>query len=146
MATLHETLNADGKRPALVRACCDLIDQEVSRKSGLRGLAVKGGFKAIKAIKPGFIADVVDNLFDEFIGKLEPYHAAWQAEAAGSFSQHLLSRDRQVADSLLQVTDARARTTKLASVKKLYLRLRPAAEDHVREALPGMGRILDAHT
>ena len=145
MASLIEILSADGNRPVLVRACCGLIDDEVARKSGLKGLAVKAGFKAIRAIKPGFIADMVDNLFDEFVDKLEPFYGAWLAESTGSFSQYLLARDREVADCLLRVTDARARTTKLATVKKLYLRLRPAAEGHVREALPGMGRIMDAH-
>ena len=145
MASLIETLSVDGKRPVLVRACCDLIDDEVARKSGLKGLAVKGGFKAIKAIKPGFIADVVDNLFDEFVAQLEPYFEAWCLESSGSFGQHLLARDREVADSLLEVTDGRARTTKMATVKKLYHRLRPAAEGHVREALPGMASIMDTH-
>ncbi len=145
MTTLREVLEADGKRPTLIRACCDLIDDEVARKRGLKGLAVKGAFKAIKAIKPGFIPDVVDNLWDEFVAKLEPYFESWKQAEDGDFGAWMLARDRQVADSLLEVTDARARTTKMATVKKLYTKLRPTAEGHVRDALPGMARIMNTH-
>ena len=145
MPTLKESLEVDGKRPILVRACCGLIDQEVARKRGLSGLAVKGAFKAIKAIKPGFIPDIVDNLWDEFVVQLEPYHTQWQQTPDGAFGPYLLARDSQVVNSLLEVTDGRARTTKMAAVKKLYTKLRPSAEGHVREALPGMSRLMDRH-
>ncbi len=145
MASLQESLEVDGKRPVLVRACCALIDDEVARKRGLSGLAVKGAFKAIKAVKPGFIPDIVDNLWDEFVVKLEPYHTDWQQTPEGAFGPYLLARDRQVADSLLEVTDGRAKTTKMATVKKLYKKLRPSAVGHVREALPGMSRLMDTH-
>ena len=145
MATLMERLGGDAKRPQLLDACCRLIDQEVARKSGFRGLAVKGGFKAIKKIKPGIIRGVLDSLFDEFIEKLEPYFVEYEADPslASTFGAHISSKRRQVANSLLGVTDARARVSKMAVAKKLYHKLRPSAEGHVQDAIPGMAQVLD---
>lgn len=144
MSTLKEVLDK-ADRPALVQECCDLIDEEVASKKGLSGLAVKGGFAAIKKIKPGFIPEVVDNLLDEFVEKLERWYADWSASGQGTFGDYIVSRRAQVADSLLEVTDARARTTKMAAVKKLYTKLRPSAEQHVSDAMPGVGRVMNRH-
>ncbi len=147
MATLMERLGGNAKRPQLLDACCRLIDQEVARKSGFRGLAVKGGFRAIKKIKPGIIRSVLDSLFDEFIDQLEPYFVEYEADPslASSFGAHISGKRRQVADSLLGVTDARAGVSKMRVARKLYYKLRPSAETHVQDAMPGMAQVLDRH-
>ena len=64
MATLADVLLTDENRPRLVRACVTLIDAEVADKRGVSGLAIKAGFKTVKAVKPGIIPDVTDLLLD----------------------------------------------------------------------------------
>src|SRR5690242_9550291 len=58
MATLAEVLTSDAKKAAVVDDCCTLIDQEVSDKGGLSGIAIKAGYSAVKGIKPGFVKHV----------------------------------------------------------------------------------------
>jgi hypothetical protein len=143
---LRDTLCAPELRPTLVDACVRLVDEEVARKSGFSALAIKGAFSVVKAIKPGFIREIVDGLFDEFVAALEGHHGRWLASGGGQrFGDFLQADGRGVADALLGVTDARARRTSMAQVRKLYEKLRPSAQDHVQAAVPGMARILDPH-
>ncbi len=144
--TLKDTLCTPALRPRLVQACVQLVDDEVASKGGLSGIAVKGAFKVVKAIKPGFIPEIIDGLFDEFVGSLEPQYRAWsESGKTGGFGAALQTHRRATADALLSVTDNRARRTRLTQIKSLYDKLRPSAEDHVSAAVPGMARILDPH-
>ena len=145
MATLHETLSASepARRKVMLDDCVRLIDSEVSAKSGMSGLAVKAGFKVVKAVKPGFIREVIDMLFDDFVAEVEPF---WTSRPEDTdFGDYLIGRKREVASALLGVTDKRAARAKTRSVKKAYNKLRPRAQNHVEDAVPGMARILARH-
>ena len=74
MATLNELLTAPARRSRVVEDCVFLIEDEVKRKGGLSGLAIKAAFGAVKTVKPGFIAEAVDNLLDDFAKRLDPYY------------------------------------------------------------------------
>ena len=58
------------ERGPVVDQCVEVLNAEVASKKGLSGLAVKGGFKVIAAVKPGFIRAVIDGLLDEFVEEL----------------------------------------------------------------------------
>lgn len=144
--SLSETLCAPALRPRLVDACVQLVDDEVASKSGFSAIAIKGAFKVVKTIKPGFIREIVDGLFNEFVEALEPQHQAWvDGGKSGTFGAMMQREGRKTANALLGVTDARARRTRMTQVKSLYDKLRSNAEDHVTAAIPGMARILDPH-
>lgn len=145
MATLQETLLTAANRPKLVRDCAGLIDEEVAKKGGLSGLAIKGAFATVKAVKPGFIDGVIGVLLDEWVGKLEGHFTRWvEGGKSGTFGSTCTRDASGVAEKLLEVTDARARKAdpKIAS---LYNKLRPNAKDHVVSAVPGLGRIVDKY-
>ncbi|MBI5609820.1 MAG: hypothetical protein HY902_13190 [Deltaproteobacteria bacterium] len=143
MAQLKEKLLVPSQRPTLVRDCAKLIDEEVERKSGLSGLAIKAAFKTVRAIKPAFIESVIDALLDEWVEKLEGFHGKWQeAGAQGSFGAYCSRDVAGVAEKLLEVTDARAHKAD-RTVASLYNRLRPNAKEHVIAAVPGLGRVVD---
>ncbi len=144
--SLKDTLCQPPLRATLVDACVRLIDDEVARKSGLSSIAIKGAFKVVKAVKPGFIREIVNGLFDEFVDALEGHHQRWiDGGKSGTFGASLERDTRGVSDALLGVTDARARRTSMTQVKKLYDKLRPSAQEHVASAVPGMARILGPH-
>jgi hypothetical protein len=146
MATLADHLLNDEARPRLVDDCCRLIDEEVGKKKGVTGFAIKGAYKTVKAIKRGFIPGVVGALLDEWVAKLEPYYAEHAAAGAGApFSSYVNGRKDAVAESLLEVTDARAQTTTHKTAAKMYGKLRPGAKVNVIEALPGLGRVVDGY-
>jgi hypothetical protein len=144
--TLAEKMTKPPGREAVVEDCCRLIDDEVKRKGGLSGAAVKMGYGVVKAFKPGFVREVVDGLLDEWVAKLEPFHVEWQKSGGGRpFGDWLGARGGEVAERLLEVTDGKARNAKSGTVKKAYEKLRPSARKHVEEAVPGLGRLVEKH-
>jgi hypothetical protein len=138
-------LNPD-QRPQVVSDTVRLVDDEVSAKSGISGLAIKAGYKAVNAIKPSLVRDAVDNLLDRFVEQLEPFFTRWNdAGKAGTFGAYLNGRPREVANALLKVTDDRARNVDNATIKKTYEKLRPQGEKNVEAAIPGLSRLLDRY-
>jgi len=138
MPTLVDKLTAPEVRPKVVTACVDLVDREVSAKGGLSGMALKAGYKVIKAIKPGFVPQVVESLLPDFAAAMEPMHDREGAAGADSFARYLEGHRDEVADALLSVTDARAQRAKNATIKKTYERLRGSARDNVSAAVPNL--------
>ena len=145
MSNLVDKVIEGGKRTRVVDDCDRLLDQEVASKSGLSGLAVKGAFKMVKTIKPGFTRSVIDGLLNDFLWQLQPHYEAWESDGAGSFGDYLNQYPDAVANSLLRVTDERAEKTEHQAAKKMYLKLRPTAMGHVSAALPNLGRLMDRH-
>jgi hypothetical protein len=142
--SLGDAINDSSKRAAIIADCCKLIDEEVSDKGGLSGLAVKAGYAAVKGIKPGFIAEVVERLLPEFAGKLD---AIWEeGMKAGNAASHFVSSRSKVADALLSVTDAKAKNAKSAVVRSTYERLRGSAKRNVEDAVPRLAKLVEKHT
>ncbi len=143
MATLQEQLLGDDVRPQLVRDCCTLLDDEVRRKRGLKGLAIKAAYKTVKALRRGFVSGVVDALLNEWVEELEPFYTDFfSQEGATSFPRFLESRRGEVAERLLSVTDKRAETTTHKTAARAYRKLRPNAKTNVEEALPRLGAVV----
>ncbi len=144
--TLASQLLVPAVRPQLSADCGRLLDSEVSNKRGLSGMAIKGAYKAVKAIKPGFIPGVIDLLVGEWAVELQGDYEAWVSGGAkGSFGDALLSQRREVANRMLSVTDRRAAGTRHKTAKKFYDKLRPNAVSQVVEAMPGVARTLDRY-
>ncbi len=144
--TLHSRLLAPETRPRFLADCQRLLDEEVSAKKGFGGIAVKGAYSAVKAIKPGFVEGVLDVLLDEWVAELEPEYTAWRSGgASGQLSTHMLARRDAVAERLLQVTDRRAAATRHTTAKKLYDKLRGGAKAQVVEALPKIAALVDRY-
>ncbi len=142
MSSLVDKLTAPEVRPKVVAACVDLVDREVDAKGGISGFAVKAGYKVIKTLKPGFVAQVVDTLLPEFAAAMQPIYDREGTVGADGFVRYLQGHQAEVADALLGVTDARAQHAKNATVKKTYEKLRPAAKDNVSAAVPNLASTL----
>ncbi len=142
MTSLKDIVSSD-QRPAILRDAVDLVNSEVSSKSGLSGMAIKAGYKAVKTVKPTLIHDAVDNLLNKFVDKLEPFFTEWvDGGKSGSFESHLSSQSNKVANALLGVTDERAKSVDNRTIRKTYEKLRPQGEKNVQAAVPGLGRLL----
>jgi hypothetical protein len=145
MATLADKVTKQPERAKVVEDCVHLIDAEVGKKKGLSGIAIKGAYGTVKAIKPGFVAGVVDALLDEWIAELEPFYAEYQQSPGGGFDTFLASRREKVAEALLHVTDGRAARTKHTTAKKLYDKLRGSAKSQVEESVPPLGALMQRY-
>ncbi|MCX5742249.1 MAG: hypothetical protein NT062_07115 [Proteobacteria bacterium] len=111
-----------------------------------KGLFVKTAYGTVKALKKGFVANTVDALLDDWLGKLQPHYEKWTAaKTTPTFSDYLVARGGDVAEDLLSVTDARAEKTSHTTAKKLYLKMRDSAKQNVIEAIPELSRTLERH-
>lgn len=137
--SLNEALSP--KRDAVIDDCVKLVDDEVQKKKGMGGMVIKGGYKAVKGIKPGFIRKVVDKLFDAWVDELEPLWAEGGDDPVAFFQ----ANTGRVADALLSVTDEKSRNAQHKIVKTTYEKLRPTAKDHVEAAVPGLAVVLRKH-
>jgi hypothetical protein len=145
MGNLQDKLLAPAARPQVVADCARLIDEEVSAKSGLSGLAIKGAFAVVKAVKHGVVPEVVDTLLPGFAEKLEPIYAAWQAAAGEALPSYFQKRSGDVAEALLSITDERSKKTTNTTFRKAYEKLRPTGKNHVEQAVPRLSKLLEKH-
>ncbi|MBN2362223.1 MAG: hypothetical protein JXR83_22415 [Deltaproteobacteria bacterium] len=142
---LADILLIDGKRPDVIRDCSALVDHEVDAKTGIAGLAIKAGYRVVKALKPGIINEAFDSLLDDFVAKLDPHFQASQQARARSFGEYATPRAGEIAESLLGITDDRAARADNRTIKKTYEKLRPYGKKNVEQAVPGIGRLIDKH-
>ncbi len=150
VATLLEKIGAPPKRKAVIGDCVLLIEEEVKKKGGISGAAIKLAFAAVKAVKPGFIAEAVDHLLDDFASRLDPFYQTHLQGLEKGDARPLPSRFGEqsgaIAEALLGITDQRAQRAQNAMVKKSYEKLRPSAKKHVEEAVPGIASLIEKHT
>jgi hypothetical protein len=141
--SLGDAIHDPKKKTTIVADCCTLIDEEVSAKGGLSGLAVKAGYHAVKGIKPGFITEVVEKLLPDFADKLD---AIWEeGKKGGNPTSHLVANKSRVAEGLLSVTDAKSQSAKSVVVRSTYEKLRGSAKKNVEDAVPRLAKLLAKH-
>ena len=143
--TLAEIVGVEPTRSQLITACTGLVDQEVKKKKGIGGVAIKGAYGTVKRIKPKFVPEVVDALLDDWLARIEPHFAEWKAGGSGTFADFVGSRAEEVAEDLLTVTDERADGSKHKTARKLYTKMRPSAKEHVAAAVPELGALIDGY-
>lgn len=150
MASLEQILTDPPVRPEVVARCVRLIDAEVSRKSGISGVAIKAAYKLVCKIKPSMVADVTDRLLPDFARALDPMFQEAASEADGGdrplgevFRSKVTGDADRAADALLGVTDAKIDIARPA-IKKAYSRLRGSAKGHVTQAVPGLAAAISA--
>ena len=139
--SLSDAFEQPEKRQRLIDDAIQLVEDEVAKKKGLGGMVIKGGYKAVKGVSPGFIRKVVNALFGKWAAKLDPI---WQqgVDAGGDAQAHFSKQRSQVADALLSVTDEKVLDAKSGVVASTYKKLRPSAKKHVEEAVPGLAALL----
>lgn len=146
MKQLTTLIQDQEKRRVVVEDCADLVDSEVRSKKGVSGALVKTSYKLVKTFKPNAIQDAVDGLLDDFVARLQVFYEGYQQEGSpGTLESYLQGRSDAVAESLLEVTDERARESSAKTLVKAYNRLRPKAKEHVILAVPQLGALLDKH-
>ncbi|PTR31302.1 hypothetical protein C8K36_101329 [Rhodococcus sp. OK519] len=145
VAALNDALLDDARKPAVLADVKALVDAEVSDKKGASGLALKGGYGAVKKVGPSIVSDAIEGLLPAFVARLEPFWQEFAASGEGSFSAFLTARSDAAADALLGVTDERIAGSDKGAIKKVYSSLRPSAKKHVVEALPRLGDLVQKH-
>jgi hypothetical protein len=143
MSTLKEILSRPNARPQVIRDCEQIIDEEVASK-GLTGIPIKAAYAVVKAIKPGFIPDVINDLLDDFADRLDPLYQAAKAKNE-PVTVHFNAHTGEAAEALLGITDQRAKRAKNQVVRTAYEKLRPMAKKHTEAAIPRVGKMIAKH-
>lgn len=144
MSSLKEQLGTGEKRQQVIEDAIKVLDAEVADKGGLTGLAVKGGYKVVQGVRPGFVKDVVTGLLEDFLDAVDPLYqeAKQKNRPAGAY---LLENKGRMAEGLLGVTDRKAQRADNAMLKKAYEKLRPLAKGQVEAAAPRLAQLLEKH-
>lgn len=146
LGRLVDVLTSAEKKQAVVRDGVKLVEEEVARKGGVSGLAIKGAFGLVKKVKADFVPGVLDRLLPDFAAHLERFWEEREQSAPGVPMETFLGkRSGEVADALLAITDEKVRQVEHGPMRATYEKLRPAARRNVEEAVPGIGRLIDAH-
>jgi hypothetical protein len=140
-----QTLLRDAaKRGALVRDLATVVEEEVSSKKGLGGMAIKAAFGLVTGARPGFLKEAIDYLLDGLAEGIRPILD--QGRASGLSVGAALQADRsRTASALLAVVDQRASKASNQGLRKAYERLRGSAQKQVEEAVPRLAATLDRH-
>ena len=141
-ATLQEILLAPDTKPRVVADCFTLIDQEVSRKSGISGTAVKLAYKTVNTFLPGHVRHMVESMLPQMVYQLEPYWAGFSTSDGSEFGDYLAKHGDAASEAMLRVTDARAKASKRAVIYRAYGTVRGGAAKHVQAALPRVGDLV----
>ncbi|MCB9672076.1 MAG: hypothetical protein H6736_19425 [Alphaproteobacteria bacterium] len=141
--SLVSVLEDPTRRKAVIADTVTLIESEVASKSGLRGAAIKAGFKAFTKIQPGIVKAAVSKLLPHFAPAVDPHYA--KAAESGDPRGYFTRNADTIAESLLAVTDEKAQGAENNVMKKIYSGLRPQAKQHTAAAMPGLADLIQRH-
>ena len=141
--TLTEVLTDEARRRAVARDGAQLVADEVASRTGLRAAALKAGFKTIRRLKPGIIEEAMYALLPSFAPAVDPHWA--KAVASGEPKRYFREHADEIADSLLAVTDAKARRAKNRVMLKVYNALRGQALTQTAQSVPRLPDLIAKH-
>jgi len=148
MATLHEMLLAPDIQPRVVADCEDLVNYEVAEMSGITGAAIKLAYTTIRTFDAGHIHAMIETILPKIADALQPYWADFTAEfgaSGGDFGGYLATRQDEVAEALLAITDERRNNSVRPTIVKAYNSVRGRAIKHVKAGLPALGGLIQKY-
>lgn len=147
MKSLKEILEEPRVYPRVVEDCLQVLDEEVSKKSGLSGMAIKGAYRILKSVQNGrVLRKAVETLLPEFAERLDPYYIQYRQQAdPGTWEAFLRPRYDTIAHELLEITDARVERARERALRSAYEKLRPRAHKEVVASLPALAKMMERH-
>ena len=142
--TLKTIIKDKSVKASIVADCTQLIDEQVTAKSGFSGMALKTAYRVIKGIGPQYIQGAIDRLLPEVFKALDPM---WEeGVATGAPVEYLIQNRSRTADMLLSVTDARMANKPDGVLRSTYNKFRKSVKGDIEEAVPDFAKILGTHT
>jgi hypothetical protein len=146
VATLRQILLTPDTKPKVIADCQELIEREISDKSGISGTAVKLAYKTVTSFAPTYYKDKVQVLVPQIVDKLEPYWADFSTSGSSEFGDYLVKRGGEVSEALLSVTDDFATRSNRPVILRAYRSVRGSAGKNVEAALPRVGELVLKYT
>ncbi len=141
--TLSEQIQNEDVKAAIVTDCVLLMDEQVSDKGGLGGIALKTAYGVIKSFDPYYIPGAIERLLPEALAAIEPIWV--EGVESGDPVKFLTDNCSRTADLLLSTTDAKIQRGAGSVVRSTYNKLRNSVKGDVESAVPGLAKILGTH-
>jgi hypothetical protein len=135
-------------QPTVVSDCEQLVNNEVAELSGITGTATKLAYNTVRTFDAGHIHGMIETILPKVADALQPYWAGFTAEftaSGGDFGDYLATREDEVAESLLAITDERRDHSVRPTIIKAYNTVRGRAIKHVKAALPALGALIQKY-
>lgn len=142
--SLVDQLGVEPMRSAVIADAEALVHKRVKAADGLDGIALTAAYKTIKSVDSGYISRVIDGMLDDCLDALQPLYDDWLDNGTGTFSEYLDDHAGKVADALLDVSDAKAKSASNGAVKSAYSAVRSYGRKYVKKAAGGIGKIIEA--
>ncbi|MEO0455738.1 MAG: hypothetical protein AAF152_04030 [Cyanobacteria bacterium P01_A01_bin.114] len=140
---LSEKVKDQTIRENIASDCAKLIDEHVSAKSGLSGMALKATYGMVKGIGADYVPGAIKRLLPQACEALDPMWA--EGLQTGNPVDHLIQNRTLTADTILSVTDSRIQGTNNGIIRGAYNKLRKSVKSDVEEAVPGIAKIIGSH-
>lgn len=140
-AYLHLILLTDPTRRELVSGLSGLIESEITRTRGARGMALRHVLRAADRSRPGVLPRIVSTLLPQWVELLEPHYSAWTAAGSeGSFGTYMSHHQDALARELLALVRGHVGKSRhhLARSCARFLRI-----EFMRPAMPRLGSLVD---
>lgn len=130
---------------ALIDELAGTLDAHISGRGGLKGLAMKAGYGALKAAKPDAASRAVRVLLPDMAKALEPLHTEYCESSGRDFGAFLSARAERASALMIAVADARIGQSQNAMARTIYQKFRGSAGDELEKLLPQLGRVIEKH-
>jgi hypothetical protein len=140
---LSEQLQDERVTASIAADCTKLMDDQVSAKNGISGLALKATYSVVKGLSADYIPGAIQRLLPEAIAALDPM---WdEGIQAGDPVVHLTQNSDLTADTLLSVTDTKIKRVSNKLICASYHKLRKSIKSDIAAAVPGLAQIIGKH-
>lgn len=128
---------------SMAKDCTHLIDEQVSAKTGLSGMALKATYKVVKGIGNDYVPGAIRRLLPETLTALSPLWT--EGTQQGDSVAYLTEHSDRTADVILSTTDARIAKKGGGLVGASYQKLRKSVKRDVVNAVPELAKIIDKY-
>ncbi len=141
--TLRGAIADTDRKEALVLDALGALQAEVDDLGGFKGKLVEVGYDAVCKLRPNFIRSNVEHVLPAFVEVIDPHLAT--ARSSVGVDRYFSDEADEIADDLLEITDARAEKAHHAIAKGIYSKMRGIAKNYVSNATPRLGALADKH-
>ena len=141
--TLSAAIADPDRKEALITGALGALDAEIEDLGGFKGKLVEVGYDAVCKLRPNFIRSNVEHMLPAFVEVIDPHLAS--ARSSASVDRYFADNADEIADDLLEITDARAERAHNAIAKGIYSKMRGIAKKYVSNATPRLGALADKH-
>jgi len=145
MPTLADLLLVGRQRDALVADCVKLIEKQIDNHPPVRRLALKAGMSVLNSIRPDGLNWAVDRMLPDFVTALEPLYQRFRQSNDQDFSLFLRKHSEDAVEAIVGSADRRAQRVQNPVLRGGYSRVRPMAKAEVRDALPGLSKLISGY-